>query len=322
MIKIERNNIEHIALQYFEELKKYIKSSKAKLPFLSTDFLFSKGELRYDIILCKPEKFGKVKKEFCIKYESEIQEYNELESQIRMAITKDEKEKCKQEIEKTDYCEFRMYMKERYACFIKKYGSWLSEELKVDTCPYCNRQYTFTINSKKKTRPQFDHFLPKSKYPYLALSFYNLVPCCPVCNLIKKEDEVDYHPYIKGFNDEYQFSVNHFDYILGRSKEIKILLKKTSNQKSRNRNIETFALNELYAHHNDYAQEIIDKAHAYNDDYYNGIIEVFSAINKTPSEINRLIFGNYIENAALERRPLSKLTKDILEQCCVQIVCK
>ncbi|MCL2651848.1 MAG: hypothetical protein FWD60_12620 [Candidatus Azobacteroides sp.] len=57
-----------------------------------------------------------------------------------------------------------------------------------------------------------------------------------------------------------------------------------------------------------------DKAYAYNDDYYKGIIKTFSTIGKSSSEINQLIFGNYIETAEHEKRPLSKLTRDILEQ--------
>jgi hypothetical protein len=134
-----------------------------------------------------------------------------------------------------------------------------------------------------------------------------------VCNHIKKEHEIDFHPYLKGFDNEFRFSVNHLDYIFGKA-EIMVLLKNTSNQEKQNRNIETFALNDLYNQHKDYIQEIIDKAHIYNDDYYNGIIETFTAIGKSASEINRLIFGNYIETAQHEKRPLSKLTKDVLEQ--------
>jgi len=316
MIKIERDNIEEdygsIAAEYFDELKKYMKKSTAERPFLY-NFLISSGELRFDILFCKPEKFKGIIEDFHDRHKTEIQKYKEIEKRIKTATNKVDKENFEKELKTTEYYKFCKYMNDRYEYFIDKNGSWLSKELKVDTCPYCNRQYTFTVNSKKKTRPQFDHFYPKSKYPYLALSFYNLVPCCPVCNHIKGEDEIDFHPYIKGFGNDFQFSVNYWDYIF-RNDEVKVLLKNKKNKKTRNRNIEIFALNELYTQHKDYVQEIIDKAHAYNDDYYNGIIETFSAIGKSSSEINCLIFGNYIDTVDHEKRPLSKLTKDILEQ--------
>ncbi|MDR0605666.1 MAG: HNH endonuclease [Bacteroidales bacterium] len=276
MIKIERDNIESIASDYFDKIK-IIK--RRKMSSMHKVFIDNLEE----IVLCKSFEFENI----ISKYNSDFSENNyEFET-------------------------FKKYMKNQYKIFIDENGLWLAEQLKVNVCPYCNRQYTFTINSKKKTRPQFDHFYPKSKYPYLALSFYNLIPCCPVCNSMKNEDMIDCHPYVKGFDNEFLFSFNHLDYILTQ-KEIEIILKSTNNRM--NRNIETFALNELYAKHKDYVQEIIDKAYAYNDDYYNGIIETFSAIGKSSSEINRLIFGNYIEIAEHEKRPLSKLTKDILEQ--------
>lgn len=97
---------------------------------------------------------------------------------------------------------FCKYMKGQYEIFIKKYGIWLADSLQVTVCPYCNRHYTFTVDSTWKIRPQFDHFYPKSAYPYLALSFYNLIPCCPVCNHIKREKRIEQNPYISGFNND------------------------------------------------------------------------------------------------------------------------
>lgn len=59
-------------------------------------------------------------------------------------------------------------------------------ELNIRTCPYCNRQYTFTIDNKHtKTAPEYDHFYDKAHYPLLAVSFYNLIPSCHTCNHIK-----------------------------------------------------------------------------------------------------------------------------------------
>ncbi len=50
--------------------------------------------------------------------------------------------------------------------------------LNIEVCPYCNRQYIFTVMVHKKgmhkgnkeciTRPEIDHYYPKSMYPYLS----------------------------------------------------------------------------------------------------------------------------------------------------------
>lgn len=46
-------------------------------------------------------------------------------------------------------------------------------------CPYCGMEYIKPTNRSKK---QIDHFLPKRKYPFLALCYYNLIPSCDTCN--------------------------------------------------------------------------------------------------------------------------------------------
>jgi hypothetical protein len=39
-----------------------------------------------------------------------------------------------------------------------------------------------TLDKKFRIRPPLDHFLPRSAYPYLAVSLSNLVPSCAQCN--------------------------------------------------------------------------------------------------------------------------------------------
>lgn len=68
----------------------------------------------------------------------------------------------------------------------RNFGRTWAQRIGVTTCPYCNRSYIFT-SSKSGTRPQYDHYFPKSKYPYLALSMYNLIPCCSICNGLKHD---------------------------------------------------------------------------------------------------------------------------------------
>ena len=65
---------------------------------------------------------------------------------------------------------------------------WLQRQLDVKICPYCNRIYTTTLYGKKRIRPDFDHFYPQSRYPYFAVSLFNLIPSCSICNKAKSDN--------------------------------------------------------------------------------------------------------------------------------------
>lgn len=197
---------------------------------------------------------------------------------------------------------------------------WLTSKLNIKVCPYCNRSYTFTLRGKKGIRPELDHFYPRSvdAYKHLALSFYNLIPSCPSCNHRKKTEIFDYHPYVghlvKGglppqIMVETKSDVRDDD---NRS----ILFPETAVIKmaNPNRNTTVLALEELYKHHSDYAKEILDKIMAYNAASYEPLISAFQGMGRTPEEIDRLIWSNYIDDAHQTNRPLSKLTHDILKQ--------
>lgn len=99
----------------------------------------------------------------------------------------------------------------------KKVTYWLLRELDVRVCPYCNRIYTITLPSEMElekgekfvtTRPTFDHFYSKDEYPYLAVSLFNLIPSCHVCNMNKGTSQYKIiYPYDEEFGDEAVFRV-------------------------------------------------------------------------------------------------------------------
>jgi len=100
-----------------------------------------------------------------------------------------------------------------------------ASSLDLNVCPYCNNQYTFTIKTNRgKTRPQFDHFFYKAEHPYFAISFYNLIPCCSVCNASFKgskdfKPSTHIHPFVEGVEDTLVFStqIDSVDYLLGKT---------------------------------------------------------------------------------------------------------
>jgi hypothetical protein len=197
----------------------------------------------------------------------------------------------------------------------------LAEKLNVDVCPYCNRNYTFTIKNKnsKSTRPDFDHFYSKDDYPILALSFYNLIPSCILCNSrLKSRAEflitTHLHPYQDSFNDHAKFSLkikNSSFYHDENGFDVKIETKEPRAQKM----IDDFALQTLYDEHKDIALELIQKAEIYNDSYIDELFNRYEGtLFKNREDLMRLVTCGYISDEDIGKRPLSKLIKDISEE--------
>ena len=76
----------------------------------------------------------------------------------------------------------------------KKRNLWnaytFTRGLDINVCPYCGRQYTFTLGNgdeEKYGRPQIDHFFPEAEFPFLSCSLYNFIPSCSSCNHQKSD---------------------------------------------------------------------------------------------------------------------------------------
>ncbi|CCF98290.1 hypothetical protein B7R77_12380 [Ralstonia solanacearum K60] len=93
-----------------------------------------------------------------------------------------------------------------------------SEKLNLKICPYCNLDSTYVAGTppaedgaiKKRAYFHIDHFYAKVKYPFFAVSFFNLIPSCDNCNALEKgtkdfEIETHVHPYHRNFDDVYAF---------------------------------------------------------------------------------------------------------------------
>jgi len=187
------------------------------------------------------------------------------------------------------------------------------EKLGVDTCPYCNRNYTFVVR-RGKLRPEIDHFYPKTIYPYLAVNFFNLIPSCQTCNKTKSNDmNFDWiNPYdIQKNSFKFTYEPNSVDFAIVEKKkydfdsfEIKI---NGDNQS----NIELFKLDKLYEQHKDIVLELLIKKAYYPQSY---IDELSSSFGFGQDEIYRYLLSNYNQDDDLHKRPLSKLVRDISEE--------
>lgn len=191
--------------------------------------------------------------------------------------------------------------------------------IKADVCPYCNRQYTFTARKGgTKSRPQFDHFFPKSLYPYLAFSVYNLVPSCALCNSGKwnlRPDNLLY-PYEDSFEDRnIKFEIDDLlPYLLEFTENVEVSLEgKPEYYNIIEEYYRSFKTKILYEGHSDYIEELVQKKFIFSEDTIRSLCDAYPMIFGSKDYLLQLIFGRYDSDSLLSR-PLSKLTRDIMDQ--------
>jgi hypothetical protein len=310
MIKIERD-FEALADKWFELLRNkdkqngktifdrveehFTKCNSAKKYFLDRENIEA-------IIICKPEEI--------------IQLSIQLKCKFPDIFKKNEKEKSP--IEKVF----------DYKFFIEKFGYQLSKSLNINVCPYCNRNFTntiFTKNGENIIRPDFDHFFSQKDHPILALSFYNLIPSCQICNSRLKHDipfdlKNYFHPYIDGFGDEVSFNYhpksavgvygvqNSYSIFFEEKTGKEAIKKKVAGSKA------VFKYEEIYNEHSDVLEELVAKIYKGSQTYLDSLKETFPTLNLTDAEMYRLAYGNYMNTADFEKRPFAKMTKDIFDK--------
>lgn len=253
----------------------------------------------------------------------------------------------------------KMMMAFGYDNFCKSKKIWnayeLCKKLKVNVCPYCNREYTFTIGNtkEKKLRPEIDHFFPKSEYPYLSCSLYNMIPSCHICNHGKREfGERILYPYNEEFSKDVIFRAKFTKeipenssildisntHIFFKDRQCNILEtgkcihnKQTKARKS----IKTFHLEEIYNEHKIELQDLFTRYRNYSKPKIDEIMrlilndkinldgfdlddaqkkDLYQKITSTYTKhIKRTIFGIPLD-VGDKQYPLRKFKEDIIEQ--------
>jgi hypothetical protein len=194
----------------------------------------------------------------------------------------------------------------------------------VEVCPYCNRQYItpYQKGTKIKSTADLDHFLPKSIFQLLSLSLFNFIPSCQICNSrfkLARSLEILY-PYNDGFINNAFFEVklnskSTLESITGSNTIFDLMINISptcSNKVEVENSIKLFNLREVYQCHKDYVREILYKKNAYSDTYKSQLKQLFADMNLGLTEINLFLYGNDLNLDHLGKRPLSKLTYDII----------
>lgn len=267
-----------------------------------------------EIIMAKPHTMLDIYAEISKNFNFEIYEGSEM---VKVFATDGIKGKVvKDNIEKIF----------NYKNFSYDFGYVFAKKLNVTICPYCNRQFTFTVlneseiqagRREKVIRPEFDHYFSQEKYPIFALSFYNLIPSCHICNSnIKGRRELDikkhYHPYITE-DKNFKFC---YDKAEPANSNIKTTIKiDYRNIPKAKETCEFFYLDIIYKAHNDVSDKLWEKYNEYPPDRFNEILEALRNIGENFSrrELLDIIFSEYKVNDP-DKEILGKLRSDLYEQ--------
>lgn len=191
------------------------------------------------------------------------------------------------------------------------------EELQITVCPYCNRN--FVNSTYKRTMCDLDHFYDKETYPILAVSFHNLVPVCHACNHAKASKSISYSPHNMKFNTDnllsFDFFIDGMDF-LSDNQQIGIEIDCGREFET---NVRELKLREVYQIHSDIVQECIKKTIMFNPKYMTDLFNTYNGLFESEEELYRIVFGNYMEESFYGKRPLSKLTKDVLSKLLIEI---
>ncbi|GEN71478.1 hypothetical protein CLA01_15500 [Chryseobacterium lathyri] len=87
-----------------------------------------------------------------------------------------------------------------HTTLLEHFNKFRSLNKDLTLCPTCG--IGELKMSKSKTRDQYDHFLPKSLYPFSSVNFENLILCCKECNSFD----------VKGDNDTIALSTGRLFY--------------------------------------------------------------------------------------------------------------
>lgn len=199
----------------------------------------------------------------------------------------------------------------------KEYGYFIVNKLNLKTCPYCNRLFIRSYKGIRQERPELDHFHPKADYPIFCLSFYNLIPACHSCNHVKLEDPIRVNPYDRAFKRKFIITDKNGK-LVSKSKIYKLTEKEIQiafdgRNTDEEENDRVLGLTNVYNEHKDYVKELIDKSMAYDAHACKALVESFQGVGHHPRQVYDFVWGKHLFAAEHEDRPLSKLTKDMLD---------
>ena len=169
-------------------------------------------------------------------------------------------------------------------------------------------------------------------YPYLALSFYNLIPSCPICNSRLKGNKKfnlksHVHPFAESFHELVRFvfvpyiskETNRIEWkvdLVPKSSEPELVQDGyEGGWKRAYRNAAVFYILERYEDQKATIKEMIAKRELYPDDYMQSLVDSNPELFPCGIEdVKRTLLGASFTEGEISKRPLGKLIYDLYEQ--------
>ncbi len=207
-------------------------------------------------------------------------------------------------------------------------------DLNLVYCPYCNENLipvivrTSGLTGKQADMAllQIDHFYPRSRHPYLGLSFFNLIPGCSPCNAYlkgEKDFNIDHHfnPFHKRFDDFYNFEISNIKpKNLG---EIKITYKEKFASNSTDQALKDFEIIQRYEQsHKRALYKLVNKINNHSPRYSLGVKRQFPFIFVLPDTSIDDILENQdvpMHKNEINHHAIGKLKRDICTQLGIKL---
>lgn len=193
------------------------------------------------------------------------------------------------------------------------------DKIEFENCPYCNEGKIVTWksrNNQMKRSYDWDHFFPKKHYPFLAISLFNLVPSCKVCNFLKLDSKSPgLNPHDKYSIDELvNFSIRARDLKYFESTddfEINKFIKQTSQGQKLENLLDTIHLEERYSECKQMLKFMFRKHRSYSNLFMHVL---YTSYGLTYSKENffEIFFNVYTKENEYKQMPYSKLISDTL----------
>lgn len=217
-------------------------------------------------------------------------------------------------------------------CF--RYDTWAKRQvaykivdiLHLKVCPYCDRQYITGIK-EHHIRPQFDHYFPKSIYPYLALTLWNLVPCCSNCNTAKSDMDTVKNPILYPYEEEFgerivfkrvmNENANFTQFVRGLSNDFQIKACDKENQMplAVSNQVKQLHIEALYNEHMEDVNRIIKNQYINPESRIEELYQKYRGILfESKEEIQQVIYMADLRKEMWGDTPLTKLKRDIYNE--------
>ena len=226
----------------------------------------------------------------------------------------------------TDALDYGDVQEKVFPKYVKKMG--------IKSCVYCNAQYAVAAKKGKtdsgkafRSTYTIDHYLPKSDYPYLATSFFNLYPACSTCNQMKSRKAPLFELYVKPtdpvtLRNPFVFRLDKHSFVkysrTGQAEDLVVKFETRNGLPAGSVDAAAyekyFHVEKLYANYCDTVEEVIWKYRMYNKAGRQALMDGFAEVLPHKTDWNRFVLGNYDQEKDMLKRPLAKLVQDVAKQ--------